>query len=49
LLDMRVVLSYDGEAQNTGNSHRRWADVTCRLGNEQCAVKYNTMNNKRHV
>lgn len=44
LLDMRVVLSYDGESPE-GDRPQRWADVTCALGHENCAVEYHTMNN----
>jgi hypothetical protein len=49
LLDVRVVLSYDGGDPSAGTAQQRWADVTCVLGHENCAVEYNIVNNKRHV
>lgn len=49
LLDMRVVLSYDGGDPSAGTAQQRWANVTCVLGHGNCAVEYGTTNNTRHV
>ena len=45
LLDMRIVLSYDGGDPSAGTAQQRWADVACVLGHDNCAVEYNTKNN----